>query len=251
MEFNNIVRSIAQNKNIDILNYIENNLEILLNNTPIFVNNIDKIDIPMLYDILDSQQVDFDNIFKILNIISIETCLKLLYYSNFFYNTLVLSIILIKLLNYEQIYNLCLSKKPFNFIKQTSTLTATIIQLKQHYIYIYNENIKCKCFNKTKGNDFLILIQSNYFNFNINILLDSLKKLILTLEQIYTYYNEYYIKEKEFYDMDCKNQQEHMIYEEDFSNFSKNYRKNIKMLNINYTIIGNIGNIDNIIKFIF
>jgi len=64
------------------------------------------------------------------------------------------------------------------------------------------------------------------------------------LETIYSYYKT----EKEFYDLDCKNQQEHMMYEDIFDNFVLEY---IKPININYTINGNNGDINNILNFIF
>ena len=94
-------------------------------------------------------------------------------------------------------------------------------------------------------------LQSSYFNFNVITFLNNIKNLILTLEEIYSYYSEYYIKEKEFYDLDCKNQQEHMIYQEIFDDFVLEYRENIEPININYTINSNNGDINNILNFIF
>ena len=244
MEFEDIVKAIAQDETINVMEYIENNLNILLDNYSIFIENIDTI---TLYRILENEEIEY----KIISNIDITQCLKLLYHNNFLYNIEVLSIILIKLLDYTPLLNLCCSTNPFNFIRNNDSLKAIIIQLKTIYIFIYNENIKCKCFESKLGKDFQMSLQSNYFNFNVIVFLNNIKNLILTLETIYSYHSEYYIKEKEFYDLDCKNQQEHMMYEEIFDNFVLAYRKNIKPININYTINGNNGDINNILNFIF
>lgn len=244
MEFEDIVKAIAQDETINVMEYIENNLNILLDNYSIFIENIDTI---TLYRILENEEIEY----KIISNIDITQCLKLLYHNNFLYNIEVLSIILIKLLDYTPLLNLCCSTNPFNFIRNNDSLKAIIIQLKTIYIFIYNENIKCKCFESKLGKDFQMSLQSNYFNFNVIVFLNNIKNLILTLETIYSYHSEYYIKEKEFYDLDCKNLQEHMVYEEIFDNFVLAYRKNIKPININYTINGNNGDINNILNFIF
>lgn len=244
MELENIVKAIAQNETINVMEYIENNLNILLDNYPIFIENIDTI---TLYRILENEKIEY----KIIKNIDITQCLKLLYHNNFLYNIEVLSIILIKLLDYKPLLNLCCSNNPFNFIRNNDSLKAIIMQLKNIYIFVYNENIKCKCFESKLGKDFQMSLQSNYFNFNVIAFLNNIKSLILTLETIYSYYSEYYNKEKEFYDLDCKNQQEHMIYQEIFDDFVLEYRKNIKPININYTINGNNGDINNILNFIF
>jgi hypothetical protein len=199
---------------------------------------------------LDDNNINYDNIFKIIKLIDIDIILKLLYYDNFSYNTVVLSILLMKLLNNNNIYDLCCSRKPFKFIKQSAILIATIKQLKEYYIFIYNENIKCKCFKKYMGNDFTLLIQDQYFGLNINIFLDNLKKLILTLEYIYNFYKEYYYKEYDYRNTECKNQQMAIIYYEDFNSFEKKYRKNIELPIINYKITNLTINIDNILKLI-
>mgnify|MGYP006196520831 FL=1 len=248
MEFENIVKAIAQDETIDVMEYIENNLNILLDNYSIFIENIDTI---TLYRILENEEIEYNIIFKIIKNIDITQCLKLLYHNNFLYNIEVLSIILIKLLDYKPLLNLCCSNNPFNFIRNNDSLKAIIIQLKTIYIFIYNENIKCKCFESKLGKDFQMSLQSNYFNFNVIVFLNNIKNLILTLETIYSYHSEYYIKEKEFCDLDCKNLQEHMIYQEIFDNFVLAYRKNIKPININYTINGNNGDINNILNFVF
>ena len=244
MEFEDIVKAIAQDETINVMEYIENNLNILLDNYPIFMENIDTI---TLYRILENEKIEY----KIIKNIDIIQCLKLLYHNNFLYNIEVLSIILIKLLDYKPLLNLCCSNNPFNFIRNNDSLKAIIIQLKNIYIFVYNENIKCKCFESKLGKDFQMSLQSNYFNFNVIVFLNNIKNLILTLETIYSYHSEYYIKEKEFYDLDCKNLQEHMMYEEIFDNFVLAYRKNIKPININYTINGNNGDINNILNFVF
>jgi len=244
MEFEDIVKAIAQDETINVMEYIENNLNILLDNYSIFIENIDTI---TLYRILENEEIEY----KIISNIDITQCLKLLYHNNFLYNIEVLSIILIKLLDYTPLLNLCCSTNPFNFIRNNNSLKAIIIQLKTIYIFIYNENIKCKCFESKLGKDFQMSLQSNYFNFNVIVFLNNIKNLILTLETIYSYHSEYYIKEKEFYDLDCKNLQEHMMYEEIFDNFVLAYRKNIKPININYTINGNNGDINNILNFVF
>ena len=248
MEFEDIVKAIAQDETINVMEYIENNLNILLDNYPIFIENIDTI---TLYRILENEEIEYNIIFKIISNIDITQCLKLLYHNNFLYNIEVLSIILIKLLDYTPLLNLCCSTNPFNFIRNNDSLKAIIIQLKTIYIFIYNENIKCKCFESKLGKDFQMSLQSNYFNFNVIVFLNNIKNLILTLETIYSYHSEYYIKEKEFYDLDCKNLHEHMMYEEIFDNFVLAYRKNIKPININYTINGNNGDINNILNFVF
>lgn len=244
----NIVKAIAQDETINVMEYIENNLNILLDNYPIFMENIDTI---TLYRILENEEIEYNIIFKIISNINIIQCLKLLYHNNFLYNIEVLSIILIKLLDYKPLLNLYCSNNPFNFIRNNDSLKAIIIQLKTIYIFVYNENIKCKCFESKISKDFLMSLQSNYFNFNVIVFLHNIKSLILTLETIYSYHSEYYKAEKEFYDLDCKNLQEHMIYEEIFDNFVLAYRKNIKPININYTINGNNGEINNILNFIF
>ena len=244
MEFEDIVKAIAQDETINVMEYIENNLNILLDNYSIFIENIDTI---TLYRILENEEIEY----KIISNIDITQCLKLLYHNNFLYNIEVLSIILIKLLDYTPLLNLCCSTNPFNFIRNNDSLKAIIIQLKTIYIFMYNENIKCKCFESKLGKDFQMSLQSNYFNFNVIVFLNNIKNLILTLETIYSYHSEYYIKEKEFYDLDCKNLQEHMMYEEIFDNFVLAYRKNIKPININYTINGNNGDINNILNFVF
>ena len=244
MEFEDIVKAIAQDETINVMEYIKNNLNILLDNYSIFIENIDTI---TLYRILENEEIEY----KIISNIDITQCLKLLYHNNFLYNIEVLSIILIKLLDYTPLLNLCCSTNPFNFIRNNNSLKAIIIQLKTIYIFIYNENIKCKCFESKLGKDFQMSLQSNYFNFNVIVFLNNIKNLILTLETIYSYHSEYYIKEKEFYDLDCKNLQEHMMYEEIFDNFVLAYRKNIKPININYTINGNNGDINNILNFVF
>jgi len=94
-------------------------------------------------------------------------------------------------------------------------------------------------------------LQRNYFKFNVIVFLNNIKSLILTLEELYSYYSEYYIKEKEFCDLDYSNLQEHMIYQEIFNNFVLKYRENIRPININYTINGNNSDINNILNFIF
>ena len=100
------------------------------------------------------------------------------------------------------------------------------------------------------GNDFTLLIQDQYFGLNINIFLDNLKKLILTLEYIYNFYKEYYYKEYDYRNTECKNQQMAIIYYEDFNSFEKKYRKNIELPIINYKITNLTINIDNILKLI-
>ena len=242
MEFENIVKAIAQDETINVMEYIENNLNILLDNYSIFIENIDTI---TLYRILENEEIEYNILFKIISNIDITQCLKLLYHNNFLYNIEVLSIILIKLLDYTQLLNLCCSNNPVNFIRNNDTLKAIIIQLKTIYIFIYNENIKCKCFESKLGKDFQMSLQSNYFNFNVISFLNNIKSLILTLETIYSYYSEYYIKEKEFCDLNCSNLQEHMIYKEIFDNFVLEYRENMRPININYTINGNNGDINN------
>ena len=114
MEFENIVKAIAQDETIDVMEYIENNLNILLDNYSIFIENIDTI---TLYRILENEKIEYNIIFKIIKNIDITQCLKLLYHNNFLYNIEVLSIILIKLLDYTPLLNLCCSNNPFNFIR--------------------------------------------------------------------------------------------------------------------------------------
>lgn len=248
MDIENIVKTIAQDETINFMEYIENNLNILLDNYPIFIENIDKI---TLYRILENVKIEYNIIFKLIKKIDITQFIKLLYHNNFLYNIEILSIILIKLLDYKPLLNLCSSNNPFNFIRNYDSLKAIIIQLKKIYIFVYNENIKCKCFESKISKDFVMSLQNNYFNFNVIVFLNNIKSLILTLETIYSYYNEYYKAEKEFCDLDCKNQLEYMMYEEIFDNFVLEYRKNIKPININYTIDGNNGDINNILSFIF
>ena len=43
MELENIIKAIAQDETINVMEYIENNLNILLDNYPIFMENIDTI----------------------------------------------------------------------------------------------------------------------------------------------------------------------------------------------------------------
>ncbi len=252
-----IIKIIAQQDDIDIkniydsLNYIENNITVLLDETELFIKNINTMETYVLYSLLDDNNTDYDNIFKIIKLIDIETIFKLLYYRNFSYNTVVLSILLMKSLNNENIYELCCSRNPFKFIKESAILIATIKQLKEYYIFIYNENIKCKCFNKYMGNDFTLLVQYQYFGLNINIFLDTLKKLILTFEYIYNFYKEYYDKEYEYNNTECKNQQMAIMYYDQFNSFEKEYRQNIELPTVNYKISGLIGNIDNILKLLF
>ena len=248
MDIENIVKAIAQDETINVIEYIENNLNILLDNYSIFIENIDTT---TLYRILENEEIEYNVLFKIIKNIDITQCLKLLYHNNFLYNIEVLSIILIKLLDYKPLLNLCCSNNPFNFIRNNDSLKAIIIQLKNIYIFVYNKNIKCKCFESKISKDFLMSLQSNYFNFNVIVFLNNIKSLILTLETIYSYYSEYYKAEKEFCDLDCKNLQEHMMYEEIFDNFVLEYRQNIKPININYKIDGNNGDINNILNFIF
>ena len=174
MEFEDIVKAIAQDETINVMEYIENNLNILLDNYSIFIENIDTI---TLYRILENEEIEY----KIISNIDITQCLKLLYHNNFLYNIEVLSIILIKLLDYTPLLNLCCSTNPFNFIRNNNSLKAIIIQLKTIYIFIYNENIKCKCFESKLGKDFQMSLQSNYFNFNVIVFLNNIKNLILNI----------------------------------------------------------------------
>ena len=106
MEFEDIVKAIAQDETINVMEYIENNLNILLDNYSIFIENIDTI---TLYRILENEEIEY----KIISNIDITQCLKLLYHNNFLYNIEVLSIILIKLLDYTPLLNLCCSTNPF------------------------------------------------------------------------------------------------------------------------------------------
>lgn len=59
----NIVKAIAQDETIDVIEYIENNLNILLDNYSIFIENIDII---TLYRILESKEIEYNVLFKII-----------------------------------------------------------------------------------------------------------------------------------------------------------------------------------------
>ena len=74
----NIVKAIAQDETIDVIEYIENNLNILLDNYSIFIENIDII---TLYRILENEEIEYNVLFKIINNIDITQCLKLLYHN--------------------------------------------------------------------------------------------------------------------------------------------------------------------------
>jgi hypothetical protein len=244
-----IIKEISNDKNVNIQEYINVNLSSLVN-LPVFINNINSIDSVMLFNILNFEDIDDVNIFIIINNINYATTVKLLHctFSNYLtFN--IESILLIKLLNYKNLYTLCCSNKPFPFIKQYNTMSCTISQLKEIYIFVYNENIKYKCL---RSKDFIVIIQQHYFKFNVSILLSKLKQLLNVLEYIFNFHSVYYEEEKEFRNLRCKNLQEHMFYEENFNSFVGNYRANNKITDI--MVLCNdesIGNIDDILRFLF
>jgi hypothetical protein len=244
---NDIIKKNTNDKDVNIYEYIQNNI-------PLFINNINDMDTPILFHILNDDNIDIQNMFLVIKNINYHTTLKLLYYSNFFSNFKLEALLLLKLLNYENIYKLCCSNnETFSFIKHDRTITAIISQLKEIYIYVYNEDIKYKCFRNKKNNNFIVIIQNNCWKFNVNVLLSNLKKLIMVLEYVYSFHNVYYQKEKDFYNLNCKNLEEHMFYEEQFNGFVEDYRINNKITDI--TSLNNtdesIGNIDDILKFLF
>jgi len=69
MKFENLVKAIAQDESINVMEYIENNLTILLDNYSIFIENIDII---TLYRILENEEIEYNIIFKIISNIDIK-----------------------------------------------------------------------------------------------------------------------------------------------------------------------------------
>ena len=244
---NDIIKEISNDKNVNVTEYIENNLATLVK-LPLF----NTINTRELYDILNSSNIDPLNMFIIINKTDNNKIIKLLYYNSFFnfnFNYNIETLLLLKLLNYENIYTICCSNNPFIFIKKERTLTIIIRQLKEIYIYTYNENIKYKCL-QCKG--ITVIIQKHYLKFNMNALLSKLKRLIEVLEYIYKFHITYYEKEKEFYELDCKNQLDYIFYSEIFSNFVEEYRPNNKITDITSSSNDeSIGNIDDILQFLF
>tara|TARA_B000000477_G_scaffold121609_1_gene124456 strand:- start:1008 stop:1337 length:330 start_codon:yes stop_codon:yes gene_type:complete len=108
------------------------------------------------------------------------------------------------------------------------------MQLKEYYIYVYNENVRCKCFRKSINKDFYTLLEEHLFGFDVILFLDSLKKLILIFEEMLIYYKVYYDNEDVFDSLDCKNQQEHQIY---YDSFKKQYKNSIEPFKTNYKTI--------------
>lgn len=204
--------------------------------------NIDYID--------DIDNIDFMDLIIIIKNINNHTVLKLLY--NRHYNLKIESILLLKLLNYNDLFSICCSDNPFSFIRNDKTITNIINELKEIYISIYMESIKYKCFRNMPNNNFIVIIKNHYFKFNIEVLSVKLKQLINVLEYIYNFHKGYYDKEKEFSKIRCNNIQEHMFYQEQFEDFVKEYRKNNKITSIvNLTNSESIGNIDDILKYLF
>jgi len=203
-----------------------------------------------LNNIFSSDTVEFKQIFTIISYLDNERLYRILYYSDFYDNTIVLSAILISLLNdsnklFDNLYD-----NPYCFMKHYSTMVGCINRLKEIYICLYNENIKCLCFRKTFNSDFVNILQNNYFNFNITLLLSKFKNLTLTLEYIFKNHKEYYDVEQEHFLQCYPNQEQAMHYQEIFDNFAKNYNKKIKRLNI-VNSKKHIDNINNVLLFLF
>jgi len=92
---------------------VHENIDHLLKSSKIFVDNIDLLNIDLIYNILDNDRVNYDDIFKIITSLkSNDTVLNLLYHRDFSYNTTVLLLLLIRLLNNTNIYDLCCLKQP-------------------------------------------------------------------------------------------------------------------------------------------
>ena len=132
-----IIRNIAKiplSTTYECNDYVYENIDILLKSSKLFVDNIDLLNTDLLYNILDDDRVNYDNIFKIITSFkSNNTILNLLYYRNFNYNTTVLSVLLIRLLNNTNLYDLCCgTKRPFMFIQKTKVFKATVMQLKEY-----------------------------------------------------------------------------------------------------------------------
>jgi hypothetical protein len=251
-----IIRSIAKiqlSSTYECDNYVYENISILLKSSKLFVDNIDLLNTELLYNILDNDRVNYDDIFKIITSFkSDDTVLNLLYHRDFSYNTTVLSLLLIRSLNNTNIYDLCCcTKTPFVFTQKTKVFKAILMQLKEYYIYVYNENVRCKCFRNSISKDFYTLLEEHLFGFDVILFLDSLKKLILIFEEMLIYYKVYYDNEDEFDSLDCKNQQEHQIYYDNFESFKKQYKNSIEPFKTNYKMIKPLNNFENIIKNIF
>lgn len=210
--------------------YLEiiNNIDNFINDS----NNFTSMTDFELYNILDSQNVEFEHLFIILSYLDSEKLFKMLYYRDFYDNTIVLCAILISLLNEsDKLFKNCYDH-PYQFMKHNNTMIGCINRLKEIYKLFYNENVKLLCFKRKFTIDFLNLLQYNYFKFDIVNVLFKIKNLIVILEYIYKEHKLFYDTEREYSEQSYPNQEQAMHYEEVFNNFVKNYNKEIVKLKI-------------------
>ena len=213
----------------------ESYLENIINNIDNFINdsnNFTSMTDFELYNILDSQNVEFEHLFIILSYLDSEKLFKMLHYRDFYDNTIVLCAILISLLNEsDKLFKNCYDH-PYQFMKHNNTMIGCINRLKEIYKLFYNENVKLLCFKRKFTIDFLNLLQYNYFKFDIVNVLFKIKNLIVILEYIYKEHKLFYDTEREYSEQTYPNQEQAMHYEEVFNNFVKNYNKEIVKLKI-------------------
>lgn len=213
----------------------ESYLENIINNIDNFINdsnNFTSMTDFELYNILDSQNVEFKHLFIILSYLDNEKLFKMLHYRDFYDNTIVLCAILISLLNEsDKLFKNCYDH-PYQFMKHNNTMIGCINRLKEIYKLFYNENVKLLCFKRKFTIDFVNLLQYNYFKFDIVNVLFKIKNLIVILEYIYKEHKLFYDTEREYSEQSYPNQEQAMHYEEVFNNFVKNYNKEIVKLKI-------------------
>ena len=167
-----------------------------------------------------------------LSYLDSERLFRMLHYSDFYDNTIVLCAILLSLFNCsDKLLNDCYDH-PYQFIKHDNTMLGCINRLKEIYKLLYNENVKLLCFRRSFTIDFVNLLQNNYFKFNIVDVLLQMKNLILTLEYIYKSHKLFYDTEREYNQQSYPNQEQAMHYEEVFNNFVIKYNKKIEKLKI-------------------
>lgn len=206
-----------------------NNIDDFINNP----NNFTSMTDFELYNILDNQNIEFKHLFIIISYLDSETLFRILNYSDFYDNTIVLCAILISLLNYsDKLFN-DFYDTPYQFMKHDSTMIGCINRLKEIYKLFYNENLKLLCFKRTFTTDIVNTLQYNYFKFNIVDVLLKIKNLIIILKYIYKQHKLFYDTEKEYSEQSYPNQEQAMHYEEIFNNFVIKYNKKIEKIEIN------------------
>lgn len=221
-----------------------NNIDNFINDASNFTSMTDF----ELYNILDSQNVEFKHLFIIISYLDSETLFRILHYSDFYDNTIVLCAILISLLNCsDKLFN-DFYDNPYQFIKHDNTMIGCINRLKEIYKLLYNENIKLLCFKGKFTIDFVNLLQYNYFKFNIINVLSQIKNLIIVLEYIYKSHKLFYDTEREYNEQSYPNQEQAMHYEEIFNNFVIKYNKKIEKIKINENT--EIINVNNVVMFL-